>query len=466
MAHFASITEAIQEIREGRMLIVVDDEERENEGDFIMSAETVTPEAINFMTKYGRGMICLPLTLDRANILELNPMVTDNTALHGTSFTVTIDAVKGTTTGISAHDRATTINLVVKPDVQPQDFARPGHIFPLIAKDGGVLRRAGHTEAVVDLARLAGHAPAGVLCEIMDDDGKMARLPKLKKMSKQFGIKLITIEDLIEYRRRTEKLVNRVTQTPLPTRFGDFVLNLYETTIDDIHHLALVKGVVENEKDVLVRVHSSCVTGDVFHSLRCDCGEQMERALEMICREGKGVFLYMNQEGRGIGLANKLKAYSLQDQGLDTVEANEKLGFSADLRDYGIGAQILSDLGLTSIRILTNNPKKVIGLEGYGLTISDQVPLSVEPNKYNERYLDTKRVKMGHKILSDRRESIRRYAASGTSRDRDSERIAPSTDKADRVRAKTGERPAKRPGGGIDSGTVSKRNRSNGEGQS
>jgi 3,4-dihydroxy 2-butanone 4-phosphate synthase/GTP cyclohydrolase II len=448
------------------MLIVVDDEERENEGDFIMSAEMVTPEAINFMTKYGRGMICLPLTLERANMLELNPMVMDNTALHGTSFTVTIDAVKGTTTGISAHDRATTISKVVEPDVKPGDFARPGHIFPLIAKDGGVLRRAGHTEAVVDIARLAGHEPAGVLCEIMDDDGQMARLPKLEKMAKKFDLKLLTIEDLIEYRRRTEKLVNKVTETPLPTRFGDFMLNLYETTIDDVHHLALVKGVVENEKDILVRVHSSCVTGDVFHSLRCDCGEQMERALEMICREGKGVFLYMNQEGRGIGLANKLKAYSLQDQGFDTVEANEKLGFSADLRDYGIGAQILSDLGLTSIRILTNNPKKVIGLEGYGLTISDQLPLSIEPNEYNEKYLDTKRVKMGHKIRSDRRESIRRYAASETSRDLDSERFTSSTDRVDPDQSETGDRSADGRRGEIDSGSGSKRNRSNGEGQS
>ncbi len=466
MAHFASITEAIQEIREGRMLIVVDDEERENEGDFIMSAEKVTPESINFMTKYGRGMICLPLTLERANMLELNPMVTDNTALHGTSFTVTIDAVKGTTTGISAHDRATTINQVVEPDARPEDFARPGHIFPLIAKDGGVLRRAGHTEAVVDLSRLAGHAPAGVLCEIMDDDGQMARLPKLEKMAKQFGLKLITIEDLIEYRRRTEKLVNKVTETPLPTRFGDFMLNLYETTVDDVHHIALVKGSVEDEKDVLVRVHSSCVTGDVFHSLRCDCGEQMERAIEMICREGKGVFLYMNQEGRGIGLANKLKAYSLQDQGLDTVEANERLGFSADLRDYGIGAQILSDLGLTSIRILTNNPKKVIGLEGYGLTISDQVPLSIEPNVYNVKYLDTKRVKMGHKIRNDRRESIRRYAASETSGDLDSERITSSTDRVDPGQSGTDDRSADGRKGEIDSGSGSKRNRSNGEGKS
>jgi len=447
VTHFTRIKEAIREIREGRMLIVVDDEGRENEGDFIMSAEKVTPEAINFMTKSGRGMICLPLTLDRAAMLDLNPMVNANTALHGTSFTVTIDAVKGTTTGISAHDRATTINRVVGPDVRPDDFARPGHIFPLIAKDGGVLRRAGLTEAVVDLARLAGHAPAGVLCEIMDDDGQMARLPRLIEMSKEFGIKLITIEDLIEYRRRTEKLVSKVTETPFPTRFGDFRLNLYETTVDDEHHLALVKGTVENETDVLVRVHSSCVTGDVFHSLRCDCGEQMERSLEMICREGRGVFLYMHQEGRGIGLVNKLKAYSLQDQGLDTVEANEKLGFSADLRDYGIGAQILSDLGLTSIRILTNNPKKVVGLEGYGLKISDQVPLAVEPNKYNERYLDTKRVKMGHKILSNRRDSMRRYAASETSGDLDA-----------------GKRPAGGSEGGPDRDPGSKKDRSNGEG--
>ena len=416
MTLFTDIKEAIEEMKAGRMLIVVDDEGRENEGDFIMSAEKVTPETINFMTKYGRGMICLPLTYKRAEELALNLMVNENTALHGTSFTVTIDAVKGTTTGISAHDRATTIKTVVDPEARPEDLAKPGHIFPLIAKDGGVLRRAGHTEAVVDLARLAGYSPVGVLCEIMDDDGQMARLPKLKKLSKKFNIKLITIEDLIEYRRRTEKLVSKIVETPFPTRFGEFTLYLYGTTIDDEHHLALVKGEVEGEKDILVRVHSSCVTGDVFHSMRCDCGEQMERSLELIGKEGRGVFLYMHQEGRGIGLVNKIKAYSLQDQGLDTVEANEKLGFKADLRDYGIGAQILSDLGLTSIRILTNNPKKVVGLEGYGLKISDQISLAVKPNEYNKKYLHTKRVKMGHRTFIDRREPIRRYAASASSK--------------------------------------------------
>jgi 3,4-dihydroxy 2-butanone 4-phosphate synthase/GTP cyclohydrolase II len=409
---FADIKQAIEDMKEGKMLIVVDDEARENEGDFIMSADKITPEAINFMTKYGRGMICLPLSYNRAEQLGLNMMVNDNTALHGTAFTVTIDAVKGTTTGISAHDRATTIKTVVDPDARPEDLARPGHIFPLIAKEGGVLRRAGHTEAVVDLARIAGLNPAGVLCEIIDDDGQMARVPSLIKMSKKFGLNLITIEDLIEYRRMKEKLVERITQTKFPSRFGVFTLYLYGTSIGEMHHMALVKGKVENEKDVLVRVHSSCVTGDVFHSLRCDCGEQMELSLELIAKEERGVFLYMNQEGRGIGLANKIKAYSLQDQGLDTVEANEKLGFKADLRDYGIGAQILSDLGLSTIIILTNNPKKIIGLEGYGLTITDQITIAMEPNVYNERYLDTKREKMGHKIRGDRREPIRRYAAS------------------------------------------------------
>jgi 3,4-dihydroxy 2-butanone 4-phosphate synthase/GTP cyclohydrolase II len=428
---FADITEAIEDMKKGRMLIVVDDEGRENEGDFIMSADKVTPEDVNFMARQGRGMICLPLTAQRAEELGLNPMVNDNTALHGTTFTVTIDAVEGTTTGISAHDRATTIRKVVDPGAGPGDLARPGHVFPLVAKEGGVLRRAGHTEAVVDLARLAGLSHAGVLCEIMDDDGKMARLPKLKELSRHFGIKLITIEDLIKYRRRTEKLVRMITKTRFPTRFGEFTLCLYGTTIDDEHHIALIKGEVAGRKDVLVRVHSSCVTGDVFHSLRCDCGEQMERALEWINREGHGVFLYMHQEGRGIGLVNKIRAYALQDEGLDTVEANEKLGFKADLRDYGIGAQILSDLGLSSIRILTNNPKKVVGLEGYGLKISDQITLAVRPNKYNEKYLNTKQEKMGHKLFVDRRERVpvseaSEYPDGPNSRGRDGRRVKKS----------------------------------------
>ena len=409
---FIDIPLAIEEFKNGKMLIVVDDEGRENEGDFIMAAEKVTPDAVNFMTKHGRGMICLPLARQRAEDLDLDLMVNDNTAIHGTSFTVTIDAAKGTTTGISAHDRATTIRRVVDPKANPEDFARPGHVFPLISKDGGVLRRAGHTEAVVDMARLAGLKPAGVLCEIMDDDGRMARLQALKELSRKFGISLITIEDLIKHRRRTEKLVRVIAKTLFPTRFGEFTLYLYGTTIDDEHHLALVKGEIDRKRDILVRVHSSCVTGDVFHSLRCDCGEQMERSLEMIVKEGRGVFLYMHQEGRGIGLVNKIKAYTLQDQGLDTVEANERLGFQADLRDYGIGAQILSDLGLTSIRILTNNPKKVVGLEGYGLKISDQVPLAVEPNPYNLVYLHTKKEKMGHNLFTDRREPFHQYVAS------------------------------------------------------
>ncbi len=393
-----TIEEAIEDFRQGKIVIVVDDEDRENEGDFITAAEKITPEAINFMSKYGRGMICLPITSQRADELHLDLMVGKNTALHGTSFTVTIDAVKNTTTGISAQDRATTILAVVDPETKPEDLARPGHIFPLRAADGGVLKRAGHTEAVVDLARLAGLYPAGVLCEIMSDDGTMARLPELYRLAQRFNLKLITIRDLIEYRKRTESLIEKSVEVNLPTRWGHFRLVNYRSIVDGKNNLALVKGEINPEEPVLVRVHSECLTGDVFGSLRCDCGDQLAKAMQIIEREGKGVLLYMNQEGRGIGLDNKLKAYELQDRGLDTVEANQKLGFDADLRDYGIGAQMLYDLGVRKMRLLTNNPRKVIGLEGYGLEIVERLPIEIPPNPINSKYLQTKKEKLGHLI--------------------------------------------------------------------
>jgi len=396
MTDFGKIEEAIEEIRAGRIVIVVDDEDRENEGDFIMAAEKVTPEAINFISKHGRGLICVPLIQRRLEELRLDAMVRNNTALHGTRFTVSVDAVKGTTTGISAFDRATTVRQLVDKNARPDDFGRPGHIFPLQALDGGVLARAGHTEAAVDLARLAGFVPAGVLCEIIDDDGNMARVPRLFQIADQFGLKIITVQALIEYRRRHEKLIEKVLETEMPTRWGVFRLHLYRSEIDDHHHLALVKGEVAGQQDVLVRVHSQCLTGDVFGSARCDCGNQLATAMQIIEKEGRGVLLYMRQEGRGIGLVNKLKAYVLQENGRDTVEANQELGFKPDLRDYGIGAQILQDLGLTTIRILTNNPRKVIGLEGHGLKITNRIPLQGQVTPHNKFYLETKRDKLGH----------------------------------------------------------------------
>ncbi|RMF69960.1 MAG: bifunctional 3,4-dihydroxy-2-butanone-4-phosphate synthase/GTP cyclohydrolase II [Calditrichaeota bacterium] len=393
---FDKIEEAIEAFRNGDILIVVDDEDRENEGDFIMAAEKVTPEKINFMAKHGRGLICVPMTGERLDELDLHSMVPDNTEKLKTYFTVSVDAKKNTTTGISAFDRCETVKTLIDPATKPQDLARPGHIFPLRAREGGVLVRAGHTEAAVDFARLAGLYPAGVLCEIMDDDGSMARVPRLMEIASQHNLKLITIRDLIEYRRRTEKLVRRIVTTKLPTEHGEFVLHLYESDIDAQHHLAIVKGEVDTGEPTLVRVHSQCLTGDILGSLRCDCGEQLRQALKMIEKEGRGVVLYMRQEGRGIGLKNKIRAYELQDKGKDTVEANEALGFKADLRHYGVGAQILFDLGIRRIRLMTNNPKKIIGISGYGLEVVERVRIEVPPNKVNAKYLATKRDKLGH----------------------------------------------------------------------
>ncbi|TKJ41653.1 bifunctional 3,4-dihydroxy-2-butanone-4-phosphate synthase/GTP cyclohydrolase II [candidate division LCP-89 bacterium B3_LCP] len=396
--HLDAIGETLEEYRRGKIIVVVDDEDRENEGDFIMAAEFATPDAINFMCKYGRGMICMPMTAERADELGLDLMVGTNTALHGTSFTVTIDAVKNTTTGISAADRATTILTAVDPATKPDDLAKPGHIFPLRAARGGVLKRAGHTEAVVDLGRLAGLKPAGVLCEIMSEDGSMARLPELSEIAKRFDLKLISIMDLIEYRQRTESLIERSVEVDLPTRYGHFRLINYRSLVDGKNQLALVKGEIKSEESILVRVHSECLTGDVFGSMRCDCGDQLHLAMERIAEEGTGVLLYMNQEGRGIGLENKLKAYQLQDEGRDTVEANEELGFKADLRDYGIGAQMLYDLGVRNIRLLTNNPRKVIGLKGYQLEIVERIPIEIPSNPCNSEYLKAKKEKLGHYI--------------------------------------------------------------------
>ncbi|RKZ28854.1 bifunctional 3,4-dihydroxy-2-butanone-4-phosphate synthase/GTP cyclohydrolase II [bacterium] len=399
---FSDIESAIEDLRAGEIIIVVDDEDRENEGDFIGAAQMVSPEMINFMAKHGRGLICVALERSRLEELKIRPMVDDNTAKLGTAFTVSVDYIHGTTTGISAYDRAKTVEALVNPDTKPEDLARPGHIFPLIAVAGGVLHRAGHTEASVDLAKLAGLYPAGVLCEIMDEDGSMARLPQLQKTAEKFGLKIITIADLIEYRRRKEKLVERVARAKLPTKWGKFDIALYKDKLTGEEHIALIKGDVEGKKNVLVRVHSECFTGDLLGSLRCDCGDQLHSAMKQIEKEGLGVLLYMRQEGRGIGLAEKIKAYHLQDLGFDTVEANCRLGHDADLRNYGIGAQILADLGLTSIRLLTNNPKKVIGLEGYGLHIVEQIPIIPDPNPFNIEYLRTKKKKMGHKIPDEK----------------------------------------------------------------
>ncbi|HOP06848.1 MAG TPA: bifunctional 3,4-dihydroxy-2-butanone-4-phosphate synthase/GTP cyclohydrolase II [candidate division Zixibacteria bacterium] len=393
---FDSIENAIDDVKAGRFVVVVDDEDRENEGDLIMAASSITPDAVNFLAKHGRGLICVPMTQNRIKQLRLHPMTDNNTARLGTRFLVSVDALKGTTTGISAADRAITIKALVEEDTIPDDLARPGHVFPLESLKGGVLTRAGHTEAATDLARMAGFPPVGVLCEIMDEDGSMARIPSLKNFCKQHNLRMITIRDLIAYRRTHEQLVHKIEEVHLPTAYGDFQLHLYKADIDHHHHLALVKGEVAGKKDVLVRVHSSCLTGDVFGSYRCDCGNQLHAAMRAVDQEGTGVVLYMRQEGRGIGLANKILAYKLQEAGRDTVEANEELGFEADLRDYGIGAQILCDLGLTSIRLLTNNPRKVIGLKGYGLEITERIPLQIPPSKYNQAYLQTKRDKLGH----------------------------------------------------------------------
>jgi len=395
---FASVEEAIEAIRNGRMVVVVDDEDRENEGDLIMAGELVTPEAVNFMAKEARGLICVPMPREWAERLELRPMVEPPRDHHETAFTVSVDAREGITTGISAHDRAKTIRLLADPKSKPSDFVRPGHVFPLVAREGGVLRRAGHTEAAVDLCRLAGLSPVGVICEIMNEDGTMARLPDLGKFAARHGLPILTIADLIAYRKRREKLVEKVAEAELPTKWGHFRIVTYKDILSGQEHVALVKGKVAGEAPVLVRVHSECLTGDALGSLRCDCGDQLHRAMEMIEAEGKGVLLYMRQEGRGIGLANKVCAYRLQDEGLDTVEANLHLGYPPDLRDYGIGAQILVDLGVKKLRLLTNNPKKVAGLSGYGLEIVEQVPIEVEPNPYNVRYLKAKKEKLGHRL--------------------------------------------------------------------
>ncbi len=397
-APFASIEDAIEDFRQGKFVVVVDAADRENEGDLTIAAQFATPEAINFMATHGRGLICLCLTEERCDVLELRPMTLENETPYGTAFTVSIEAREGITTGISAGDRARTIQVAIDPSKGPRDLVQPGHVFPLRARPGGVLQRAGQTEAAVDLARMADLIPAGVVCEIMNDDGTMARVPDLVSYCARHGLKMIAVADLIEYRRRTEKLVERMTTIRLPTAYGEFRAVAFRETLTGKHHVALVKGEVEGGEDVLVRVHSECLTGDVFHSLRCDCGEQLEQALTRIAAEERGVLLYMAQEGRGIGLLSKLRAYELQEAGLDTVEANLELGLPADAREYGIGSQILAELGLSTIRILTNNPRKITGIEGFGLKVVEQVPIEVPPNAENRRYLEAKRAKLGHRL--------------------------------------------------------------------
>ena len=398
-----TIESAIEDIKLGKLVIVVDDEDRENEGDFIVAADCVTPDIINFMAKEGRGLICAALTKKRCDELALTPMVNSNTSLHETAFTVSVDLInEETTTGISAKDRALTIQALVNPDTKPTDLGRPGHIFPLIAKDGGVLRRTGHTEATVDLARLAGFSPAGALVEIMNEDGTMARLPELMEIAKKFDLKIISIKDLIEYRLQTDSLIEEVVRVEMPTKFGVFKMISFKESTNNNEHIALVKGTWEKDEPILARVHSSCFTGDILGSLRCDCGEQLQQAMQMVEKEGKGIILYMNQEGRGIGLTNKLKAYKLQEEGYDTVEANLKLGFGMDERDYGVGAQILRYLGATKLMLMSNNPRKRAGLKGYGIEIVDVVAIECAPNQYNEKYLTTKRDKLGHAILANK----------------------------------------------------------------
>jgi 3,4-dihydroxy 2-butanone 4-phosphate synthase/GTP cyclohydrolase II len=397
---FDSIEQAIEAIRAGRMVIVVDDENRENEGDLTMAASKVTPEAINFMVKHGRGLVCLALTPERLDELEIPLEVADNSSRRETAFCVSIDVKAGTSTGVSAADRAATIRSAIASETRPRDLARPGHVFPLRARSGGVLVRSGHTEASVDLARIGGLYPAGVICEVMNEDGTMARVPQLAKFAKRHGLLMVTIADLIKYRTRTESLVKRVSSAKLPTDYGDFHIHCFENAVDKQTHVALVRGDISSGKDVLVRVHSQCLTGDVLHSIRCDCGAQRDAALARIEQEGRGIFLYLHQEGRGIGLANKIRAYELQDEGFDTVEANERLGFKADQRDYGVGVQILRDLGVRSMRLLSNNPRKLVGIEGYGLSVSEWLPLEIPASDTTRRYLKTKKEKLGHKLSS------------------------------------------------------------------